>query len=50
MVGEASDAIAFAVGIAGNGREIGVQVVLHSEVEHRIAVSGAEDNVDDDER
>ena len=49
MVGNASNVIAFAVGIARHGCEIGMQIMPHGENEYGFAVLRAEDDVDDDE-
>jgi len=50
MVGDAPDAIAFAVGVAGYGRKVGVEVIPHRKIEERLTIPSAKDDVDEEER
>jgi len=48
MIGDASDAIAFAVGVAGDRREIGAKIKTDLGIEQRDTIFGAENDVDEE--
>ena len=49
MVGDTTDAVAFAVGDACAGGQIGVKIMADGVFETGFAVAGGEDDVDDDQ-